>query len=426
MSDPQNNHPQAPVNQGDFPPPPPPPQQGNFPPPPPQQGNFPPPPPGGYPLFHSRPTPVFTDIPSAAKKWSCKILIIIIALLFFQIPLHMVQELVKERREKADSVQSQIAESWAGAQTVQFSPAAASESIDVEIVPEIRYRGIYQMVVYTSKIKIKSQFKNLPAADKFVIKMSDSKGVVNVSALVDGSAVDVDKSLQIPLPVGDSTCEIELDIRGSGKFNVVPAAGTSNIKIYGNWSSPGFIGNTLPDKRTIEDNKFAAEWNFGKFNREENGVGVDLCITAGTYQQVERCFTYATFFLIVFFFTLVASELATKVPVHVLQYLVAAGAPVLFYLMTLAFSEKIGFTAGYLVSAAVIVAMVTMYARMFLGKMFPALLIGVIFAGSYMLNFILLRMEDMALITGTVVLAVILGVLMVLTGKINRNRDTEQ
>jgi inner membrane protein involved in colicin E2 resistance len=48
---------------------------------------------------------------------------------------------------------------------------------------------------------------------------------------------------------------------------------------------------------------------------------------------------------------------------------------------------------------------------------------GIIFAISYLLNFVILRMEDLALMSGTVVLAVILGVLMVLTGKINRKQD---
>ena len=98
----------------------------------------------------------------------------------------------------------------------------------------------------------------------------------------------------------------------------------------------------------------------------------------------------------------------------------AAGAPVLFYLMTLTFSEKIGFTAGYITSAAIIVAMITMYARMFLGKLIPALMLGTVVAISYLFNFLVLRMEDSALLTGTIALAIVLGLLMAATGKINR------
>ena len=46
-----------------------------------------------------------------------------------------------------------------------------------------------------------------------------------------------------------------------------------------------------------------------------------------------------------------------------------------------------------------------------------------IFAASYLLIFVILRMEDLALMSGTIVLAIILGVLMILTGKINRKED---
>jgi inner membrane protein involved in colicin E2 resistance len=67
-----------------------------------------------------------------------------------------------------------------------------------------------------------------------------------------------------------------------------------------------------------------------------------------------------------------------------------------------------------------------MYAKMFLGKLAPALTIGVVFAASYLLNFILLRMEDFALLAGTIILAVILGVLMFLTGKINRSGKDQE
>jgi inner membrane protein involved in colicin E2 resistance len=60
---------------------------------------------------------------------------------------------------------------------------------------------------------------------------------------------------------------------------------------------------------------------------------------------------------------------------------------------------------------------------MFLGRILPALVMGIIFAASYLLNFVILRMEDFALLSGTIVLAVILGVMMALTGKINRKQE---
>ena len=357
------------------------------------------------------------------QKWAIKILVIIIALLAFQIPLYMVRELTVERKKNADAVRTDIAQTWGGEQTVKLLPAAAVENITAEVTPEIRYRGIYQTVVYTSKIKINADYQKLASGTTGEIQLSDSKGIKDAAVTVNGKAVPLDKNLKFQLPQGDSKCEIVLSLRGSSKLLFAPQAENSHIKVSGTWDSPGFTGDILPEKRTVGKENFSAEWNSGKFNSEVKTIGVDLCIPAGTYQQVERCFDYASFFLIVFFFTLLAAELITKVNIHTLQYLVAAVAPVLFYLMTLAFSEKVGFTCGYTISAAVIVAMVTMYAKMFLGRILPALIMGIIFAASYLLNFVILRMEDFALLSGTIVLAVILGVMMALTGKINRKQE---
>ena len=357
------------------------------------------------------------------QKWAIKILVIIIALLTFQIPLYMVRELTVERKKNADAVRTDIAKTWGGEQTVKLLPAAAVENITAEVTPEIRYRGIYQTVVYTSKIKINAEYQKLASGTTGEIQLSDSKGIKDAAVTVNDKAVPLDKNLKFQLPQGDAKCEIVLSLRGSSKLLFAPQAENSHIKVSGTWDSPGFTGDILPEKRTVGKENFSAEWNSGKFNSEVKTLGVDLCIPAGTYQQVERCFDYASFFLIVFFFTLLAAELITKVNIHTLQYLVAAVAPVLFYLMTLAFSEKVGFTCGYTISAAVIVAMVTMYAKMFLGRIFPALIMGIIFAASYLLNFVILRMEDFALLSGTIVLAVILGVMMALTGKINRKQE---
>ncbi|MBR7104354.1 MAG: inner membrane CreD family protein [Lentisphaeria bacterium] len=357
-----------------------------------------------------------------------KIIAVVAALVIFQVPLYMVSKLAGKRKEQAQIVQNEIAKNWGGKQYIELTPAAAVENIAAQITPEIRYRGIYQAVVFSSDVKITREYKNLAQNTVGTIKLPELKSVAKASVLVNGKAVQVSENnsvLTFPLPAGDAKTEINISARGSDGIHFTPNASQSHISVSGKWDSPSFAGEVLPAKRSIEKDSFSGEWHFDRFNAATKSVGVNLTISAGTYQQVERCFTYATFFLIVFFFTLLTAEMITKVNVYILQYLVAAGAPVLFYLMALAFSEKIGFTAGYITSAAVIVVMVTMYAKMFLGKLVPALIMGTVFAASYLLNFILLRLEDFALLAGTIVLAVILGVLMFLTGKINRSEKPE-
>lgn len=363
------------------------------------------------------------DIPAPVKKWAGKITLILLALLVFQLPLAMVDHLASERAKKQAGVRREIAKSWGEAQLLKYDVSPDNLDIAAVVTPEIRYRGIYQSVVYTAEVEAKAKFHDGGRAVKFYL--SDAARLQDVNVEVDGKAVSPrisDGVIGVPIAAGNGECRIKLKFRGSESLKFAANAKRSRIVLKGAWGSPGFVGDILPDTRKIDKKNFTAEWNITRFAeaKEAPEVGVNLCLPAGTYQQVERTMTYATFFLIVFFFTLLAGELITKTDIHPLQYLVASGAPVLFYLMLLAFSEHIGFTAGYAVSAAVIVAMVTGYARMFLGRTAPALAMGGVFAAGYALNFIILRMEDIALLAGAVVLAVVLGVMMLITGRINR------
>ena len=364
------------------------------------------------------------EIPAPVKKWGGKIMLILLALLVFQLPLSMVDNLASERAKKQESVRKEITFGWGKEQVLRCCADVRPETVDISAVvtPEVRYRGIYQSVVYTAEVEVKAKLSGGSKPAKF--HLSDAVRLQNVSAEVDGEAVSpkvTEDGIELPAG-GNGTCQVKLKFRGSENLRFAADAKHTRIVLKGSWGSPGFIGEILPDTRKVDKDNFTAEWNINRFTEAKEGpeVGVNLCLAAGTYQQVDRTMTYATFFLIVFFFTLLAGELITKTDIHPLQYLVASGAPVLFYLMLLAFSEHIGFTAGYAVSAAVIVAMVTAYARMFLRRAVPALAMGAVFALGYALNFIILRMEDMALLAGTVVLAVVLGVMMLITGRINR------
>ena len=363
------------------------------------------------------------DIPAPVKKWAGKITLILLALLVFQLPLAMVDNLASERAKKQFGVRKEIAKSWGDAQLLKCAVSPDSLDIAAVVTPEIRYRGIYESVVYTAEVEIKAKFGDSPKSVTFCL--NDAARLQQIEAEANGKAVTpriTAGGIEVPVAAGNGECRLKLKFRGSESLNFAANAKRNRIVLKGAWGSPGFIGDILPDTRKVDRENFAAEWNINRFSDGNDApeVGVNLCLAAGTYQQVERTMTYATFFLIVFFFTLLAGELLTKTDIHPLQYLVAAGAPVLFYLMLLAFSEHIGFTAGYAVSAVVIVAMVTGYARMFLGRTAPALAMGGVFVASYALNFIILRMEDMALLAGSVVLAVVLGVMMLITGRINR------
>ena len=363
--------------------------------------------------------------PPPAQRWLVKIIIIAIALLLFQLPLYMIGEVSLERSKNLSQVETQIADSWGKSQELSIVSSADNVAVNAELSPEIRYRGIYHVLVYTAAMQLDFSYSKAPAGGKEYLTLSDMNGVQSAYAEINGEKIPLavdGNNLVLPEKItANSKCRVILNFRGSQSVKFVPKTENSTITVSGAWGTPFFGGALLPVSRSVENNSFRAEWKFNKFTAlKGNFAKVALLLPASPYLQCERLMKYATFFLIVFFCTMLFSEIITKTAVHPLQYIVAAAAPVLFYLMVLAFSEHIGFTAGYVVSAATAVLMVSCYFRMFLGRMLPALLSGVVFAASYLINFVILRMEDYSLLAGTIVLAILLAVIMVLTGKINR------
>ena len=376
----------------------------------------------------------FEDPPisPAMKRWGIRLLVIITGLIILQIPLWLIGDLSKEREKQSVSAENAIASGWGQKQAVGFTLTKNSEpdklNVKTVLSPEIRYRGIYQTVVYVSQSEIVAEYSQANRVIEFCV--SDINGLMDVSAKINGedAAVNTDGAgnIQVKIPEGVSgkiKCAVSLKLRGTGSFAVTANARSNNIEISGNWNSPNLAEGILPDSRQVDEDKFSASWQINNFVRKPGEYGraaVSLKIAAGTYQQLERVMNYATFFLIVFFFTLVVGEAVTKTEIHPLQYLIAAGAPVLFYLMLLAVGEKTGFAIAYLVSATVIVFMVTAYAKMFMQRFLPAFIMGAVFAASYIVNYFILQMEDFALLSGTVILAIVLGVVMLLTGKMNQ------
>jgi len=165
--------------------------------------------------------------PSKAKKWTDKILIILGALLVFQIPLYMIRDLTVDRRSHAAEVEKEIGTSWGGKQEIQLIHQADREDVAAEITPEIRYRGIYETTVYTAKVKIKADYVDVPEKTTTGVKVSDLKAVTGASAMVNGKEVQINDQLKFDIPKGKSNCEITLTLRGSSNLQLKPNAPTA-------------------------------------------------------------------------------------------------------------------------------------------------------------------------------------------------------
>jgi len=122
-------------------------------------------------------------------------------------------------------------------------------------------------------------------------------------------------------------------------------------------------------------------------------------------------------FIALTFFALFVSELLARVNLHPIQYLLAGLAVVLFYALLLSLSEHIGFGISYGASAAAVTALIGVYASGALGRKALALLVAGVLAVLYTYWYVLLQMEDYALVFGCVGLFLLLASVMVGTRK---------
>jgi inner membrane protein len=121
-------------------------------------------------------------------------------------------------------------------------------------------------------------------------------------------------------------------------------------------------------------------------------------------------FTFMAFFL---------SEVINRQQIHPVQYLFIGFAMIVFYTLLLSISEQIRFGAAYLISAGAVIALITGYTRAILKNSRVTMMVGVILMGLYSYLYLLLQLEDYALLMGSIGLFFVLSSVMFLTRKID-------
>lgn len=423
---------------------------------------------------------------------TAKLIMIGIVLLLCQIPSAMINGLRRDRMKREKDVEMEIASKWGAAQQItgpmivvpvqrqrEPDPArpqrplvehsrfhAAPENLRVSgnIIPETRYRGIYEVLLYRSEITLSGSFPanwaSLPANDGWILPgdgatlllgISDIKGISSVEVAVDGTVREVQpgffkgetpsNGVLIPLPgllkrAGEGKevrFEVRLKLNGCRKLTIYPVGRTTEVNLTSSWASPSFTGGFLPEKRTVSSSGFSAEWVVNDFNRNcpvswmgngtfgpEHCVGVELVKPVNAYALVERAVSYDLLVCIIVLMALLTAERLTRQWVHPLQYMVAGLSLILFYSVLLALSEHIDFNAAYLAGTLIIAALGGFYARLIFGAWKTALGMVAVTILSYCVIFVILRLEDYALLAGSAVLVVLMAVLMAFTGKLNR------
>ena len=129
----------------------------------------------------------------------------------------------------------------------------------------------------------------------------------------------------------------------------------------------------------------------------------------------ERSVKYGLLFVILVSSVLFVFEIVAAVRIHPMQYGMVAAALCLFFLLLLSLSEVMGFSGGYLVAAGMTVALLAAYVATVARSAKRGALLGGILSIVYGYMFLTLMSEDHALLLGSLLLFIALGLAMLAT-----------
>ncbi|HFQ6980295.1 TPA: cell envelope integrity protein CreD [Klebsiella variicola] len=325
---------------------------------------------------------------------------------------------------------------------------------------ESRRVGIYSGQVWHNALQIKASFDPLRLAalrktnivlgqPRLVVSVGDARGIGAIHAPeVNGNVLSVEPGLGIsgdgagihmPMPAlaeDNKPLEIafSLDLNGTGEFSLVPIGRNSELQLTSNWPHPGFLGSFLPTQREVSAAGYRAHWqsswfanDMGSYFKDDMEIpwsrlpafSADVMSLADQYQLTDRATKYAILLIGLTFMAFFVFESLTRHPLHPMQYLLVGLSLVLFYLVLLALSEHVGFTAAWLAASLSGAVMNGVYLQAVLRGWRNSLL----FVAALLLldgvMWFLLHSEDSALLLGTGVLVLALSVLMFLTRRVD-------
>jgi inner membrane protein len=205
-----------------------------------------------------------------------------------------------------------------------------------------------------------------------------------------------------------------LRFSGAQRIAVLAYGMTTHLSVQGDWASPGFDGGFLPVSRSVTRDGFKAEWSVPFIARgvraegssevltgiDATALGISFIEVADPYQSVARSLKYVLLFLGLLFLSYFVFEVTTGKRVHPAQYILVGFAQIIFYLLLLSLAERIGFDLGFLMAGGATVALLSANAAWVFSSRLQGVRASAIFTSLYLLIYLLLRLEDNALLVG--------------------------
>lgn len=414
---------------------------------------------------------------------TAKMIMVGILTLVLIIPLALVQELIVERSQRQKEVITETTAKWgnsvyfygpilkvpykdpmSGANNyAYFFPETLNNKTEVTMVKPLE-RSIYKSNVFTTKMQFDGNYTNPNFASKGIpaeniywnrakilirttnlkslkdeVKMKIGKQNLAFESVASGTNDSIEsletnyfdfQSLQ-----NDTKFNFTISFNGSKQVKMVPIGKTTDAKMTSNWNSPNFNGNFSPISREITDNGFEVNWKILHFNRPfaqsyfdilpdlgKYAFAVDFITPVDEYQQNERASKYGFLVIGLTFLIFFLIQSISKINIHIFQYSMIGIALIMFYTLLISITEHSSFSFAYLIAGASVIIMISLYSISILkDKKFP-MFIGASLSVLYTFIYVIIQLEDYALLVGSIGLFFILAAVMYFSRKIEWNK----
>ena len=416
-----------------------------------------------------------------------KAIVVGFLILVLLIPTGFIQSLVRERQERQEQVIAEVSSKWATGQKItgpyllvpytvtlkndkgQFYSVKQNAyfmpeklTINGKLIPEIRKRSIYKVVLYKTDMKISGYFSPLnftalgidPATVqwnevRFCMGLSDNRGISEQLQLnFNNTNLEMNPDLPtntiasngvtaiLPASIASTSSNLSfslgLKLNGSERLFFTPVGKQTQVQLQSTYTNASFTGKFLPPNPPTTNNGFNASWNILHFTRsipqswsnekidiDDSSFGVELLQGLDSYSKTMRGVKYALLFIALTFCVFFFIEVLQKTKVHPLQYVLVGFALCIFYTLLLSLSEYVGFDIGYAIASLATVGLITLYIKSVFGKWSIAAGFFVFLSALYGMIYILIQLQDGSLLFGSIGLFVLLAVVMYYSRKID-------
>lgn len=328
-------------------------------------------------------------------------------------------------------------------------------------------RGNFESAVFTSKMHFSGHYISPQLAAKdikdedilwekatIIVRTSNLKGIKdevdikinnnsytfetnfnNQSAYLDELESNFIKTDDLPINTVKSF-DFSMTFNGSKKIRIIPIGKTTTMEMTSNWADPSFTGSFLPDDETkeITQNGFKAHWKVLHINRAfsqqyindapnllQFAFGTEFLVMVDEYQKSERSAKYGFLVIGLTFLIFFLIQTMSKIGIHPFQYLMIGIALTMFYTLLVSISEHSTFLKAYLIAGTSVITLITLYSKSILKTWKFPLFICISLTALYAFIYVIIQLENYALLVGSIGLFIILATVMFVSRKIDWN-----